>query len=804
MSSSTNRVLLQTKQTEETKEIEVKEISDINATQKNLVQTTLAFIFDDIFQMNLLDALFSLHVMIDKNEPDENQIALKNIDAWVYVEQVRRILKHDFPQNRGHGDGGAFLSALGRDPINEEEYSACQNGVYKGIVYYYGSKGKLLAEPEGLLSLTSRNDQTALPITSTATKNYIIQLIKKEISKILEDIFAVQDFSLPLKFFEFFISDFNPAELREALGKELGMHAYDKPIEKSSSEKLSKGKSLLRFLAESDHPELLASFIEALFAKAYKTHPTTSLTSLDEKESTNDPVKYFASELRNNPALIPMLGCYVVEPYGNIKSNRHTQSVLNEREKESVTPLELAVDVGEECFQTMLNGFIQWYLNYEKRHELISAADILVTTAGYVFVVAIERGYLKPGNECWNLLDKIRFFESLNNHAARLLPLALKRESLITLETLLSFGGLHPISVYNQPLALQLCKEYHGNFQHPKFREKFSCLLEYPAHLDFFSYFERDMTPTIEYLLKHKGEELIIILLEHRVPLTDLVASKLTKHQTGGKPFLEVLRIESPSAFSYLLKCALQEDISAERASEQKEETQSAIRLADTDLFVAPLAPADDWSDDAVTDVIAEAIGNIPEEELQTQQQEKKESTERQTLSFESSTATTLTLIASELIDESLVKTSSANDSAEKNQNEIIKFLLDCHRYVHPLDGGLISQLHFSYEERQQNKTAFTLGLEAIANKAPTDLVSGAEIVCGDRFTVNNIKMLLNNSLLVINKPEHLKYDEVNGRFTFYFSATDLLEAISVYKNIIFSSLAHLHASVSAPRAGQR
>jgi hypothetical protein len=198
MVTSTSRILL------ETKEREVKELSYINTCQKSLIEAILADAFKDISKLKPLNALMVFHVIIDINEPCQKKISLsKRLGIWEHVQFVRSILGHAYPQNRSMGNNEAFYEAVvrrERKPLGDEELKGCKNGIYRGMVYYFerGMKyyvengvevlSRVLQEPEGLLSLTSRNDNTALPITSAATKNYIISLAKEKILKLKEKI----------------------------------------------------------------------------------------------------------------------------------------------------------------------------------------------------------------------------------------------------------------------------------------------------------------------------------------------------------------------------------------------------------------------------------------------------------------------------------------------------------------------------------------------------------------------------------------------------------------------------------------
>jgi hypothetical protein len=141
----------------------------INGTQKNIIEGALSYIFEDIQRIHpASDALKVVELISKKNELTKKEKAfLKKCDCLDSVKFVRTILEHPYPQNRAIGDA----------TTNEGV-----EGVKDGRVYYWknGFGTGVKSEPQGLLGLSARNDETALPITREAAIDYINELIGKE------------------------------------------------------------------------------------------------------------------------------------------------------------------------------------------------------------------------------------------------------------------------------------------------------------------------------------------------------------------------------------------------------------------------------------------------------------------------------------------------------------------------------------------------------------------------------------------------------------------------------------------------
>lgn len=161
----------------------------LNGTQKNIIEGTLKFIFDDIASSLTTppQAIKALNAILSSTLTNEEIENFKEKNVWESIKQIRDILVHPCPQNRNQGNASAYWHGVlkGRDPASPEEISGCQTGVSNGIVYYYkeGFGSQILTEPQGVLGLTSRNDKTAPAVTKEAVVYYINQLIQNEIKQ---------------------------------------------------------------------------------------------------------------------------------------------------------------------------------------------------------------------------------------------------------------------------------------------------------------------------------------------------------------------------------------------------------------------------------------------------------------------------------------------------------------------------------------------------------------------------------------------------------------------------------------------
>jgi hypothetical protein len=93
-------------------------------------------------------------------------------NCWDCISDVRKILTHDHPQNRS------------------EDYPYFDKDRDPRIVVYKDASGRAAKEPRGLLSLSSKNDDTAPPVNKPALVNYIknliIERIKQQALKLLK------------------------------------------------------------------------------------------------------------------------------------------------------------------------------------------------------------------------------------------------------------------------------------------------------------------------------------------------------------------------------------------------------------------------------------------------------------------------------------------------------------------------------------------------------------------------------------------------------------------------------------------
>lgn len=170
----------------------VTELPTLNAVQKSIVEATLNYIFDDI--SSSMPASQVIRLLSSFNSSSTRPLTyfttkkwLIELDVWDSVKQLRNLFLHPAPQNRYVGDDNAFRHKYlkGRDPITPEEMTACQTGVHLKTVYYFksGFGSEVLTEPQGMLGLSARNDNTAPPATRMAVKHVINSLIEREILK---------------------------------------------------------------------------------------------------------------------------------------------------------------------------------------------------------------------------------------------------------------------------------------------------------------------------------------------------------------------------------------------------------------------------------------------------------------------------------------------------------------------------------------------------------------------------------------------------------------------------------------------
>lgn len=156
-------------------EFQSETITAINETQKNILEGTLRYVFEDIRGIDpARDALKVMKLINQDTEITEDQrVFLEQYDCLNGVEFIRKILKHPHPQNRATGD-----PTTGEGP----------EGIKEGRVYYWnnGFGTGVSSEPQGLLGLSARNDGTTPPITRESTVTYINSLIKKEKGLLVE------------------------------------------------------------------------------------------------------------------------------------------------------------------------------------------------------------------------------------------------------------------------------------------------------------------------------------------------------------------------------------------------------------------------------------------------------------------------------------------------------------------------------------------------------------------------------------------------------------------------------------------
>lgn len=118
---------------------ESQQLSELNGTQKNIIEGTLSFIFSELEDVQPSHALRILAAMIAPNLSVHEIVDFKAEGYWEgIIEVVRAILSHPCPQNKG------------------------------------------------FLNLTARNDNTASPVTKDAVVQYLHHLIQQETQKYVE------------------------------------------------------------------------------------------------------------------------------------------------------------------------------------------------------------------------------------------------------------------------------------------------------------------------------------------------------------------------------------------------------------------------------------------------------------------------------------------------------------------------------------------------------------------------------------------------------------------------------------------
>ncbi len=194
--------------------------SHINQIQKTLLVTTIKSHLDDIRDAFLFprDSLRAWHAILSEEEPTRQMIDFfMEIGIWSSILDIRNILKHPYPQNRSVGDPTAtgignpneelpdvyivedFLARMEMQQVSEvvvedfpivsienEEHLASNDGIVNGVVHYWsdGFGSTVCTEPQGILSLSSKDDKKTPAITKEAVNKLIHDLVEGEIANL--------------------------------------------------------------------------------------------------------------------------------------------------------------------------------------------------------------------------------------------------------------------------------------------------------------------------------------------------------------------------------------------------------------------------------------------------------------------------------------------------------------------------------------------------------------------------------------------------------------------------------------------
>lgn len=135
----------------------------LNYTQQQILDAILdqTLLEDSDYQsLQAHEAIQVLESIVDDEKFNKSKSLLNSLNVLDIVLQIRRILKHECPQN-----------------VNQTHYDT-----KVGYVCYRDFYGKRVVEKKGLLGLTAKNDSTAEPATKRDVVKYITDMIEREIS----------------------------------------------------------------------------------------------------------------------------------------------------------------------------------------------------------------------------------------------------------------------------------------------------------------------------------------------------------------------------------------------------------------------------------------------------------------------------------------------------------------------------------------------------------------------------------------------------------------------------------------------
>jgi hypothetical protein len=142
-------------------------IEALNQTQKDHIEGMINHVLFSIthYDPNLIMIVLTL---LCDTEISYDSILKAPMEIWRKVEDIYDILTHQHPQN-----------------MNEGDYSIEQPSD-STMVNYINKHGDVICEKKGILNLTIKNDDSALPVTKTAVVSYIRLLLQKKLESKLQ------------------------------------------------------------------------------------------------------------------------------------------------------------------------------------------------------------------------------------------------------------------------------------------------------------------------------------------------------------------------------------------------------------------------------------------------------------------------------------------------------------------------------------------------------------------------------------------------------------------------------------------
>jgi hypothetical protein len=169
--------------------------TDLNGTQKNIIEGTLNIYLEDIAKLKPSDAIKALKAVTGRRISPEEKEYFINQDIFDDIKFIREILLHPCPENRcssylsvAHEKGYSTFK-LERNKIKTVNVSGdveLKNGrIILGAYVLRNNLNKegyiIAKEQTGLLGLTGREDDETPPVNKQAVVNYVHTLINNTI-----------------------------------------------------------------------------------------------------------------------------------------------------------------------------------------------------------------------------------------------------------------------------------------------------------------------------------------------------------------------------------------------------------------------------------------------------------------------------------------------------------------------------------------------------------------------------------------------------------------------------------------------